>query len=77
MWYLTIYKIAKAADHTLFLLFQRVSVMGLVWLTVSAVQVDSAFAFPTMGDRSVMNVHQATMDTLTVLVGLIPLCPLV
>lgn len=46
---------------------RRVSVMGLVWLTMSAVQVDNAFASPTMGDRSVTNVLQATMDTQIVL----------
>lgn len=44
-----------------------VSVMGLVWLTVCAVQLASAFAFPTMQGKSVTNVHQATMDTQTVL----------
>lgn len=54
---------------TLFLFIQCVSVMGLVWLTVCAVQVANVFAFTTMGGRSVMNVHQATMDTQTVLVS--------
>lgn len=44
-----------------------VSVMVLVWLTVCAVQLASVFAFPTMGGRSVTNVHPATMDTQTVL----------
>lgn len=42
---------------------RHVAVMVLVWLTVGAVQVASAFAFPTMGDGSVMYVHPATMDT--------------
>lgn len=46
---------------------RRVSVMALVWLTACAVQVANVFAFPTMGGRSVTNVHPATMDTQTVL----------
>lgn len=54
---------------TLFLFLQSVSVMGLVWLTVCAVQMASVFAFLTMRDRIVTNVHQATMDTQTVLVS--------
>lgn len=53
----------------LFLFPQRVSVMGLVWPTVSAVQVDSVSACPTLGGKSVMGVLQATMDTQTVLVS--------
>lgn len=58
----------------LFVFPQRVSVMVLVWPTVCAVQVASVFAFPTMGGRSVMDVHQATMDTQTVLVSVLDAC---
>lgn len=48
---------------------RSVSVMGLAWLTMCAVQVASVFAFPAMGDRSVTHVHRATMDTRTVLLA--------
>lgn len=61
--------VQKQQLTTLFLFLQLVSVMGLVWLTVCAVQLASAFAFPTMQGKSVTNVHQATMDTQTVLVS--------
>lgn len=53
----------------LYLFLQHVVVMELVWLTVTAVQVASVFASPTTGGRSVTNVHQASMDTQTVLVS--------
>lgn len=59
----------KQQQLTLFLFLQCVAVMVLVWLTECAVQVASVFAFPTMGERSVTNVHPATMDTQTVLVS--------
>lgn len=63
--------------HQLTIVFvfpQCVSVMALVWPAVCAVQVASVSAFPTMGGRSVMNVHQATMDTQTVLVSGLDAC---
>lgn len=54
-------------DTTLSQTARRVSAMALAWLTACAVPVASVFAFPTMGDRSVTNVRQATMDTQTAL----------
>lgn len=57
----------------LFLQLQHVSVMGPAWPTACAVQMVSVFVSPIMGDGSVMNVRQATMDILTVLVSRI--CP--
>lgn len=46
---------------------RHVAVVEPVWLTVAAVQVASVFASTTMGGRSVTHVHQASMDTQTVL----------
>lgn len=58
---------AARLDTTHFLIARLVSVMGLVQLTLLALQTASAFAFPTIWARTVTSVLPVTMDTRTVL----------